>query len=181
MASSDVRYNLIQPRIFCHINEYPSHGRSKEDFLCVLPELLAVDVHVQLEFNVLWPVDTLDQLDDHLARTELLQMEVIASDSWIPRLWIASSVDIQVELESTVRCIRSAHREQIRRDVDQLALDGDEVGGVGQGGVHAFHVTLGAGERLALTSDVVPESKCQHACIGRMGSKNYSNLSILYI
>ena len=59
------------PIVFSDVDEYSGDGRSKENLLVVLAELLAVDVHVQLEFNILRTFDLLQQLDHGFVITHL--------------------------------------------------------------------------------------------------------------
>lgn len=144
------------PRILGDVDEDLGDGRSKENLLRIVPlSVLAVDVHVQLQLDVLRPVNLADQLDDHLVRPDPVEVEEGAVGANGPRPRVAGADDLQLELQPAVGGQRAAHREEVGRDADQAPGDGDEVDGVGDGRVKAIGVSLGTGERLAVTSDGV--------------------------
>lgn len=96
-----------------------------------------------------------DQLDDHLVRPDPVEVEEGSVGANGPRPRVAGADDLQLELQPAVGRQRAAHREEVGRDADQAPGDGDEVDGVGDGRVEAVGVSLGAGERLAVTPDGV--------------------------
>lgn len=53
-----------------------SNSRSEESFFVVLPELAAVDIHVELKFDILRTFDLLEKLNNRLVVSQLQQTQI---------------------------------------------------------------------------------------------------------
>ncbi len=131
-------------------------GRSKEDFLFLrvgLLELFAVDVHVELQLDVLRSFDLAQQLHDRFVGPDFFDAKEVGADARRAGHRVARFVQLQVELEAAEARQRPAHREEVGGNTD-VAGKRDEVDGVGKRRVEAFLVSLRTHERASLTSDV---------------------------